>query len=169
MNTAIKWIDTFNTVIGKVLSFTVYLLLIIVLYEIVSRKIFGNPTIWGFELSYMLYGFLFMMGYAYALKSKSHVNIDIFYSRASPRKQGILDIIGYLVFFFPFIYFGLKASYQFTIQSWQIMEHSQSTWAPPVYPYKTTLLIGFFLLLLQGISEFLKAIYKVKTGEMYES
>lgn len=169
MNTLVKWIDNINTVLGKIVSYIIYFLMIVVLYEVTSRKIFGKPTIWGFELSYMLYGFLFIMGYAYTLKEKGHVSIDIFYSKLSIRKQGILDIIGYLIFFFPFIFFGLKESYRFTIQSWEIFEYSQSTWAPPVYPYKTSLLIGFFLLFLQGISEFIKAIYKVKTGEKYES
>lgn len=169
MSTLIKTMDAVSEFIGKVISYIVYVLLFVVIYEVISRKIFGSPTVWGFELSYMLYALMFMLGFGYTLKHKMHIGIDIFYSNMTPRKQGVLDIITYLIFFFPFIYFALKSSYTFAAQSWQIMEHSQSPWAPAVYPFKTMIPIAFALFGFQGISEFFKAIYKIKTGEFYGS
>lgn len=167
MSALIKSIESISEISGKIVSYLVYVLLFVVVFEVISRKIFGSPTIWGFELSYMLYAVAFLLGFGYTLKHKMHIGIDIFYSKMSPRKQGFLDLFGYIVFFFPFIYVAITSSITFTSQSWQMLEHSQSPWAPPIYPFKAVMPVAFLILGVQGIAEFLKAIYKIKTGEKY--
>ncbi|TYB34002.1 MAG: TRAP transporter small permease subunit [Flexistipes sinusarabici] len=169
MSALIKLIDSISDFLGKIISYLVYVLLIVVVFEVISRKVFGSPTVWGFEFSFMLYAVMFMLGFGFTLKHKMHIGIDIFYSNMSPRKQGFLDLFTYIVFFFPFIYFAVVSSVTFTSQSWQMLEHSQSPWAPPIYPFKTVMPVAFLLLGFQGIAEFLKAIYKIKTGEHYGS
>lgn len=162
MKGLIKIIDKLTEIVGKAVSVLVFVLLIVVVYEVISRKIFNSPTVWAFELSYMLYGTLFMLGLGYALKHGSHVCIDVISNRFSPKKQAILSIFSYIVFFFPFMYFGIKSSWQFFSQSWAMRELSQSPWSPPIYPFKFIMLLGFLLLTIQGISEFFKQIYKFK-------
>lgn len=160
------FIDIFNERVGRIVSYIIYLLLIVVLYEVVSRKIFNKPTIWAFELSYMLYGSMFILGFAYTLKHNMHVGIDVISGRLSPRKKAALEVLSYLVFFFPFMFLAIKSSYSFFYQAWEMREISQSQWAPPVYPFKALIPIGFSLLCLQGVSQFIKAIYKLKGGKI---
>ncbi|GAB6888250.1 TRAP transporter small permease subunit [Desulfothermus okinawensis JCM 13304] len=161
-----KAIDWLNEIIGKITSYIVYVLLFVVVYEVVRRKVFNSPTMWGFEFSYMLYAVMFLMGFGYTLKHKMHIGIDVFYSRFSTRVQGILDLITFFIFFIPFTLIAIKSSWIFMLQSWQGMEHSQSPWAPPIYPFKTFMPIAFFLLFLQGISEAIKSYYKIKGEEI---
>lgn len=166
MKGIIKILDAITEYMGRVIGFLVYVLLFVVLYEVVSRKVFGKPTIWGFELSYILYAVMFMLGFAYTLKHKMHIGIDVFYSRFSLKTQGVLDIIGYLIFFFPFMYLAVTSTWGFASQSWQMHELSQSPWAPRLYPFKAIMPIAFIMLTLQGISHFIKSIYKVKGEEI---
>ncbi len=94
-----KAIDWLNEIIGKITSYIVYVLLFVVVYEVVRRKVFNSPTMWGFEFSYMLYAVMFLMGFGYTLKHKMHIGIDVFYSRFSTRVQGILDLITFFYIF----------------------------------------------------------------------
>jgi len=157
-----KIIDSINESIGKIFSWLAYVLLFVVLFEVFSSKIFDRPRIWSFELSYILYAVMFLMGFGYTLKNNGHVRIDIFYDRFSKKTQGILDVITFFLFFVPFVGLAVRYSWVFMMQSWQILEHSQSAWAPPIYLFKTFMPIAFFLLFLQGVSELIKAIYKIK-------
>ncbi len=155
----IKIVDTINEWAGRVSSIFGYALFIVVVVGVIARKVFNHPFIWNFEASYMLYAAMFLLGFGYTLKYKMHVTIDVFYSVLGPKAQLLFDIIGFLLFFVPFAYVSLKSSTIFTIQSWQMMEHSQSTWAPPIYPFKTLMPIAFVLLALQAIVEIIKSIY----------
>ncbi|MGA1847467.1 TRAP transporter small permease subunit [Deferribacter abyssi] len=166
MRKIVKFIDGINEVIGKITSILVFVLLFVVVFEVVRRKVFNSPTMWAFELSYMLYAVMFLMGFGYTLKHKMHIGIDVIYSRLSKKTQGILELITFVIFFLPFTLVAIKSTWTFMIQSWQGLEHSQSPWAPPVYPFKTFMPIAFFLLLLQGISEAIKSFYKIKGEEI---
>lgn len=162
MKKIIKFIDALNEFIGRITSYIVYILLFVVVYEVVKRKIFNAPTMWAFELSYMLYAVMFLIGFGYTLKHQMHIGIDVIYTRFSKKTQGILDLITFFLFFIPFTIIAMKSTWEFMYQSWQGMEHSQSPWAPPIYPFKTFMPIAFFLLFLQGISQAIKSYYKIK-------
>ncbi len=155
----VKVIDTINEWCGSVASLLGYLLFVIVVVGVFFRKVLNHPFIWNFEASYMSYAAMFLLGLGYTLKHKMHVNIDIIYSAVGPKAQLALDIIGFILFLIPFAYVSLKSSTIFALQSWQILEHSQSTWAPPIYPFKTLMPISFALLVLQSIAELIKSIY----------
>ncbi|MGE4498179.1 MAG: TRAP transporter small permease subunit [Deferribacterales bacterium] len=162
MEKLIKLIESVTEWVGKVFSFSVYLLLIVVVYEVISRKVFGKPTVWAFDLSNMLYGVMFLMGFGYTLKHKMHVGIDIITAKLNPKVQGWIAAVSYLVLFFPFMIIAIKASYVFALQSWQGLERVQSPWGAPVYHFKTFLAVGFVFLLIQGIAEFLKAVQQIR-------
>ena len=66
-----------------------------------ARYLFNAPTIWAFDLTYMLYGSLFMLGAAYALHKGAHIRTDFFWEKFSIRTKGLIDTISYIVFFFP--------------------------------------------------------------------
>ncbi|MEF3255055.1 MAG: TRAP transporter small permease subunit, partial [Deferribacterales bacterium] len=149
----VKVVESLQEIVGKSIGLIHYILIFVVLYEVISRKVFSNPTVWGFDLSYMLYAVMFLLGFGYTLKHKAHVRIDIIYAYLSPKKKAILDLIGYTIFFLPFILICLKVSYDFAAQSWEMREQSMSVWQIPIYPFKTFMFIGFLLLFIQGIAE----------------
>lgn len=160
----IKAVESFQEFIGKIVGLINYILVFVVLYEVVSRKLFKSPTVWGFDLSYMLYGTMFMLGLGYALKHGSHVRIDIIYAYLKPKKKAILDLIGYTIFFLPFIIVCLKVSYDFGMQSFAMREQSMSVWQVPIYPFKIMMFLGFVLVFVQGIVEIIKSILLLKEG-----
>jgi TRAP-type mannitol/chloroaromatic compound transport system permease small subunit len=165
MDGFIKFVDKIQEFIGKAFGLLCYPLVFVVLYEVVSRKIFNSPTVWGFDLTYMLYAVMFMMGFGYTLQKDGHVRIDIFYAYLSPKKKAILDLIGYFIFFFPFVTVCLIVSYDFVSQSWAMKEMSMSVWQVPLYPFKTFMFLGFLLLFIQGIIQTLKNIIVLKGGK----
>lgn len=158
-------IDRLNGIIGNICGYSIILLTGVVLFEVFSRRVLGTPTVWAFELFIMIFGFHFMMTMPYGLLKKVHVNVDIIYNKLSPRTQAILDVCTFCIFYFPFCIGILYAAVPFALQSWAELETSWSVWAPPIYPIKTVIPIAFFLMILQGISEVIKRVHFIRTGE----
>jgi len=152
-----RGIDSISTGIGKAAAWLIIPNILALVYEFVARYVIGSPTNWSYEVTYFLYGSHFLLGAAYTLFIKAHIRIDIFYQRFSPRLQAIIDIIGYLIFFFPAVGLLVYAGAEFTIQSFEMGEKSGlSPWRPYLYPYKAVVLVAIFFLFLQGIAEFIK-------------
>jgi len=156
-----KVIDNINIFVGKIGAWSIVVLMLLIVFEVVSRKIFNSPTIWTYETITMLFGFHFMIVAAYALVYKSLVNVDVLYERMSPKVQAVLDIITYLFIFFPFIILVLLFSFEEARHSWAVKESSSSLFGAPVYLTKTVIPITFTMLGLQGISEILKRILRL--------
>lgn len=134
-------------------------------YEVIARYVFRAPTVWAYDLTYMLYGSHFMLGAAYTLYKGGHIRTDIFYGKWSPRRQGLIDSTLYLLLFFPGMIFFLMMGLEEARHSWSLLEASDaSPWRPPLYPFKTVIPIAAFLLLVQGLSEFLKSLYAALRG-----
>jgi TRAP-type mannitol/chloroaromatic compound transport system permease small subunit len=116
----------------------------------------------------MLYGTHFMLGTAYTLMRIGHVRTDMLYQGWSIRRQNIIDAVGYLFFFFPAMVFLFYFGWQEASHAWSIGETSDaSPWRPIVYPFKTVIPLTALLLLLQGVAEFLKSIYAIRTGRLW--
>lgn len=164
----INVIDKVSDWTGRVFSWVVVLLVLITVMEVILRRFFNCPTTWSFEVLKQLFGLYFMIVAAYGLLHHAHVSIDLFTMNLARKKHAILDIIVYVLFFFPFVIVCIKESFLFAMKSWAIREVSWSVFAPPLYPIKTVIVIAFLLLLLQGISEFSKRVLVLK-GVEYES
>lgn len=164
----IKTIDAFSEWSGKLFAWMMVPLFLGLTYEVVARYVFNAPTQWAFDVTYMLYGSHFMLGAAFTLMKGGHIRTDIFYEKFSPKAKGVVDAIGYLVFFFPAVLFLLIAGGDAAFRSWRMLEKSEiSPWRPPIYPFKTVIPIAALLLLVQGVAEFLKSVYAVRTGNLY--
>jgi len=68
---------------GKIMSWIIVLIVGIILYEVIVRYIFNQPTSWAVESSTMLHGVFLVFGGVYAMFTKSHVNMDLFYMKWS--------------------------------------------------------------------------------------
>jgi TRAP-type mannitol/chloroaromatic compound transport system permease small subunit len=155
-------IDALNDKVGRICSFFAFILMFIVLFEVISRRVFNQPTIWTFEVISWLYGVHFMMALPYTLLHKAHVNVDLVVGKLTKRQQAYMVLITYCVFFFPFVIGLLLYSINFSVQSWVELEHSWSSWSPPLYYIKSVLPVTFLLLFLQGVSEMIKTVSFLK-------
>lgn len=160
-----RTIDTVNEQVGKLTAYLALPLVGVVVYEVIMRYIFDAPTSWGFELTTFLYGIHFILGFGYTHKHDGHVAIDVFEAKLPRRPRTLLRIITNLVIFLPTI--GLLSTWSvlYAATSWQYWERASSSWAPPVYPFKTIMAIGFVLFFLQGVSKLIHDIRSLKESD----
>ncbi len=162
-------IDTFSNWSGKAIAWLILPLVFGLTYEGFARYLFNAPTEWAFDLSYMLYGTLFMLGAHYALLRGAHIRTDMLWEKFSDRKKGIIDSIAYIAFFFPAMAMFFFASVDEAWHAFKINELSEQTaWRPILWPFKAVVPLTAVLLLIQGISEFLKSLYAWRSGRLYE-
>jgi TRAP-type mannitol/chloroaromatic compound transport system permease small subunit len=161
----IRRIDAISAWSGRIAAWLILPLIFIMTYEVTVRYLV-TPTLWAYDLSYMLYGALFMLGAAYTLYRGAHIRTDFLYQKWSVKTQATVDAICYLFLFFPGIAIFLWLGAEFAWASWLRNERTVgSSWMPVIYPLKFVIPVAAALLLLQGVSEFLKCIYALRTGE----
>lgn len=150
---------------GKITCWLLMALMGLAVFEVVTRRFLGSPTIWTFELSGFLLAALTVLSLAYTQLHYGHVNIDFIHDRLSRRGKAIIDIITffpfYLLYCYIFIYFGGK----FAADSWALREAAPTAWNPIIYPVKALIPIGAGLLLLIGIVQLIRNIVFVVKGE----
>jgi TRAP-type mannitol/chloroaromatic compound transport system permease small subunit len=165
---AIHAIEAVSNLTGIVTAWLIIPMTVAVTWEVVARHFFRAPTVWAFDVTYMLYGTHFMLGTAYTLMRIGHVRTDMLYQGWSVRRQNLIDAIGYLFFFFPAMMLLFYFGWQEASHSWSIGETSDaSPWRPIVYPFKTVIPATALLLLVQGVAELLKSIYAIRTGQVW--
>lgn len=162
----IHFIDRFTTWVGRSFAWLILLMAFGMGYEVLSRYLFNAPTAWAYDMSYILYGTLFMVGGAYTLSRNGHVRGDFLYRLWKPRTQARVELTLYFLFFFPGILALVFAGQKYAARSWQYMEVSVFSPAGiPVFHFKTMLVVGSALLLIQGIAQVLRCIVCIRTGE----
>jgi TRAP-type mannitol/chloroaromatic compound transport system permease small subunit len=161
----VRIIDKFTDTTGTWVAWLNVPLVLVVAYEVFARYLFDAPTIWSFDVTYMLYGTIFMLGSAYALHKGAHIRTDFFFEKWSIRTKGMIDSIAFLVFFFPSIFVFFLVSGQEGWYAMLIGETSEQTpWRPILWPFKLVVPLTCVLLLIQGISETIKSIYAARWG-----
>lgn len=165
LKTVLNAIDQVSEWSGRIFIWLVIPLTILVVFEVISRRFFNAPHIWSTEVTDFIYGPYFMLTAAYTLLYKGHVRIDVVYGKFSPRTRGIIDIITYAVFFFPFCLIVFYQGMIYAGTSWSIGETSESA-ALRIFPLiKTAIPLSIGLLLLQGVATYIRAIVQTIKGE----
>jgi TRAP-type mannitol/chloroaromatic compound transport system permease small subunit len=160
------FIDRLSMWTGKAISWVILALTAVMVYSIFMRYVFRDPPLWAYDISYMLYGSLFMVAGAYALSRNSHVRGDLWYRQWSPWKQAIVDLTLYLLFFYPGILALVWAGWEFAELSRLRNEVSnQSPIRVLIWPFKYVIPIAAALMLLQGIVETIRCVLAIRTGE----
>ena len=151
----IRTVDKMNEWIGRAVSFLLIPLVLITAFEVVMRYIVKRPTIWSWDLNIQIFAAIVMLGGGYTLLQKGHVVIDVLVINMKPRKRAILDLTTSL-FFFLGITVLILGGWDLAWMSLKVRETMPTIWAPPYYTMKMLVPVGALLVLLQGISEFLK-------------
>jgi len=161
----VRVIDRFSDTTGTWIAWLNVPLVAVVSWEVMARYVFNAPTIWSFDVTYMLYGTIFMLGAAYALHKGAHIRTDFFYEKWSAKTRGTVDSISYIVFFFPSLIMLLAASGNEAWYAYTINETSEQTpWRPILWPYKSVVPLTCVLLMIQGVSELIKSFYAARYG-----
>lgn len=162
----IAFADNLSAWFGKVFAWGVLVMALGVGYEVVVRYAFNAPTPWAFDLSYMLYGTLFMMAGAYTLSRDGHVRGDFIYRLWKPRTQAALELVLYFIFFFPGVTALVLAGWKYAARSWRYLEvSSNSPVGMPIFQFKTVIVAAGILLFLQGVAQVFRCIICLRTGE----
>jgi TRAP-type mannitol/chloroaromatic compound transport system permease small subunit len=163
----IRTIDKITEYTGYLFALLVVPLVLANVYEVFSRYILKDPTIWALDVTTMAFGTLFMLGCGYALLKGAHVRTDMLWDKFSERKKGTIDSIAYILFFLPTMAVLFYISIDDFFYAVSINERSNSgAWAPIIWPFRAVIPLTAALLFLQGISELMKSLWAARTGEV---
>ena len=138
-------------------------------YECFARYLFDATTVWVFDTSYMTNGAAFMMGCGFALLKGAHVRTDMLYEKFSERTKGIIDLVSYLLLFFPVMVTLFVISVDDAWYSFRIGEVSEQTaWGAIMWPFRASVPLAAVLFVVQGVSETLKSYFQVRTGREFQ-
>ena len=162
----IRFADSLSAWVAKAFAWCVMVMTLGVSYEVFVRYVLKSPTVWAFDVSYIMYGTLFMLGGAYTLSRDAHVRADIFYRLMRPRSQAALELVLYILFFFPGVLALIFAGWKYVSRSWRY--HEVSTMSPaniPIYQFKTVIIVAGVLLVIQGLAQVMRCIICLQQGD----
>ena len=168
MKTFFLTVDRISEWSGKIVSFVIYIGILMLVFEVVARYFFDSPTIWAHGYSQRLFGSYFILVGAFTLLKDAHVRVDIIYQRFSLRVRALLDILNYALLIL-WTSVLVKEGITFFLNSWEIREVDEMALAHPVYPVKFLLVVGVALILLQGITKIMMSCITLVKGVSYES
>lgn len=150
--------------LGKGASFLMPVLAFIVVYEVAARYLFDAPTIWAYDLSLFLFGYIAALGGAYAQQKRAHINVDILYLTVSPKVKNIFNIISFsLGIFFLIIIFYMSIG-KFN-EALEFDYRRQSEWGPSMWHFWLMLCIASTLFGMQLLRDIIVEFYHLVTGE----
>jgi TRAP-type mannitol/chloroaromatic compound transport system permease small subunit len=165
VNRLILAIDQLSKTVGHAFAWCIVILTLGTCYEVFVRYALNDPTSWAFDVSYLMYGAVFYMAGAYTLSRGGHVRADMFYRKWSERRQATVELVLYLLFFFPGILALVVAGGAYGFESMRIRESSVNSPAGvPIWPLKMMIQFGAGLLALQGFAEVLRCIVCLRDG-----
>ena len=154
----IRSIEALTRVAGWLGAILVFPLIGALIVEVFSRYVAGRPTLWAFEVSYMVMGAMFMLGMANALRVGQHVSVDIVTLQLKPRANALIRAVGYVLFLPVLVWLVWELS-KYAWSAFDTNERSgRSAWNPVVWPIFTVWFLGFALLALQVVAELLKSV-----------
>lgn len=149
--------EMLSAILGVIGRLTIFCLIAAMLYEVVARYAFGAPTLWAFDISYMLNGSIFLLGAAYSLREDAHVRIDFLSQKFPLRVQQLLNGLIYLLVMAPifgaFTWVAGSKAYK-AFASGEV--EAVSPWAPLVWPFYAVIAIGLLAFALQFVLEAIK-------------
>jgi TRAP-type mannitol/chloroaromatic compound transport system permease small subunit len=162
MTAVVRAIEWLSRACGGLAAALVFILVVLMLYDVFMRYVFNAPTLWGFEVSTWTMGAAFILSIGYALATDAHVRVDLLYSRIPRRVLTVIDLIflPLLLVIVAWLTWGL---WGYFFDAYRTSEKSGgSAWNPKVWPFRLILLIGFAAFTLQIVASILKTIAKLR-------
>ena len=154
-------IERFSELSGRGVAWLVLVLVLLVAYDVIMRYLFQSGSIAIQELEWHLFSIIFLLGAAYTLKHDDHVRLDLVYRSGfmSDYRRAWINLVCSLLFLIPFCVLIIVSSWPFVTQAYLFSEGSPDPGGLPFrWVLKAAIPLGFFLLIIQGISESLKSL-----------
>lgn len=162
----IQFADSVSAWFGKAFAWLILFMTFAMSYEVFVRYLLNSPTAWSLDVSFIMYGALFMMGGAYTLSRGGHVRGDFIYRLWQPRTQAKVELVLYFIFFFPGVLALVLAGWKYAARSWGYLEVSVNSPAGvPVFQLKAVIVAAGILLVIQGIAQVMRCILCMRTNE----
>ena len=182
--TYIRVVDALNYRVGRIMMYGIFVMIGILLWSSISKTFF-LPSLWTLEIAQFALVAYYIMGGPYSMQLGSNVRMDLFYGQWSARKKAKFDAVTvlFLIFYLGVLLYGGLGSTAYSLghfgdepvqyltglitgsESTGRLERSPTAWRPYLWPIKTLMCVGIFLMLLQAISELLKDIIKLREGD----
>ncbi|PHS38711.1 MAG: C4-dicarboxylate ABC transporter permease [Sulfurovum sp.] len=157
------YLDRIAKYSGYLAAIFVMILSLLVVYDAAMRYLFSAGSIALQEIEWHLFDMIFLLGLTYALKHDKHVRVDIFFERYSTDTRMIVQILSMLLLVMPFSLLFLNDALDMTMQSYMQNEVSSDPGGlTHRWIIKAVLVLAFILLLLQALSEVLKAYHRLE-------
>ncbi len=168
MKNIITSLDKINEWVGRTFAWSTSLMVWVIFGLVVLRYGLGTFSQKASELTTYFFAISFLMASGYAFKNDNHVRVDLFYAKWSDKRKAIVNLVGGLLFLLPWCIVSIMVCFKYAKTSFQRGEVSdQPSGLPAIYILKFVLLLGFILLLIQGISSILKAIEVLRGKDNY--
>ena len=174
-------VDAVNYRIGRIMMYGIFFMVAILLWSSISKTFF-DPSLWTLEIAQFAMVAYYIMGGPYSLQLGSNVRMDLFYGEWSAMRKAKFDAftILFLIFYLGVLLYGGLGSTAYSLghfgdeplrflsgllagrEEIGRMERSPTAWRPYLWPIKSMLCIGIFLMLLQAISELIKDIARIR-------
>ncbi len=159
----IRFADSLSAWFGKAFAWLIVLMAFGTGYEVFVRYVLNSPTAWALDVSFIMYGSLFMMAGAYTLSLGGHVRGDFLYRLWQPRNQAKIDLFLYIIFFFPGVSALIFAGWKYASRSWGYAEVSVNSPAGvPIYQFKTVIVAAGILLFIQGLAQVCRCLIAIR-------
>ena len=165
MDRVLIYIDRLSMWAGKIFAWCIIILTFGLSYEVFVRYALRAPTSWAYDMSYMMYGALFLMAGAYTVSRDGHVRGDVLYRLWPQRVQAGIDLTLYVLFYFPGVSALIYAGTVYAHRSWTFREASVfSPAGMPIWQLKALIPVAGVVLFLQGVSELIRCVRCLRNG-----
>jgi len=159
------FIDRLSMFTGKAFAWCILILCLGGSYEVFVRYLLNAPTGWAYDMSYIMYGALFLMAGPYTLSRDGHVRGDVVVRLLPQRWQAGIDLTLHIIFLLPAVSAMMYQGTLYALESWRYMETSIfSPMGIPVYPLKTLIPLAGLLMFLQGLAESVRCVRCLRDG-----
>ena len=153
-----RLIDGLTERVGKAIIWLILVVTLIAASNAVMRYTFNYSSNAFLEIQWYLFSAIFLFGAGYTLMRNEHVRIDLIAGRFSKRGQAMIDIFGIVFFLLPMAVAVMYLSWPIFLLALHNNEQSSNAGGLVVWPVRLLVPVGFFLLVIQGISELIKRI-----------
>lgn len=159
-------IDAAQERFGRAVSWLMLLMVLVVFGDVIGRYLFNRTYVFVQELEWYLFATVYLLAAGYTMLWDEHVRVDILYSRLSPRQKAWFDFVLLLVFFFPSCLLVISTTWPFFVNAVRVMEGSPDPGGIPArWALKGVIIVAFVILLVQGVSQTIKAYWVARGWE----
>ncbi len=166
MKKLMQIISSINENIASWARWLMIVLMFVVVFDVLMRYFFNEPTIWAYELAMILGSTGYMLSWGECERVGMHLRVDVFSSQCSPRWQAIIDTMGTTIAWYPVYIAYMMVGSKWAMRAWRIKEVMvESYWYPPAGPTRTLIVIGMTMMCAQITVSLIKNIHMLRTGE----